>query len=153
MTEERRMDYTRRITQANRSMIVVLTFEMALDYLEDVRLARSDPERDAAIRRVKRCVSQLHGALNYEYELSFVLMRLYNYVTECMNTALFRRDNTCLEEPEKILKKLHDAFAEAAKSDNSGAVMQNAEAVYTGLTYGPAGMNTNFDNSGRGFKA
>ncbi|MCR4909070.1 MAG: flagellar protein FliS [Lachnospiraceae bacterium] len=153
MTEERKQDYTRRITQASRGMIVVLTFEMALDYLTDVRQAKTEQERNAAIRRVKRCVSALHDALNYEYELSFVLMRLYNYVNECMDKALFRRDDAWLEEPEKIMSRLHSAFEEAVKSDDSEAVMQNAEAVYTGLTYGPEGMNTSFDNAGRGFRA
>ncbi len=153
MTEERKQEYTRKITQANRTGIIVLTYEMALDYIHDAREAENSQERTAAIRRAKRCVSQLHAVLNYDYELSFVLMRLYNYVNECLGKAQMKQDDAFFEEPEKILRKLHDAFAEAAKSDDSEAMMKNAEEVYSGLTYGPGGMNTSLNNASRGFRA
>ena len=152
MTEELKKEYTRRITQANRSQITVLTFEMALEYIKDAENAASDAEFDIAVKRSKKCVEQLLLALDYKYGLSFTLMRIYNYVLLIYTKALSRRQFSELKEARKILQGLHDSFEEAAKSDNSAPLMKNTEEVYTGLTYGKTGVNSSVADYNRGFR-
>lgn len=54
------------------------------------------------------------------------------------------------------MESLHSAFEEVAKQDTSGAVMQNTQQVYAGLTYGKGKLNEVFMNGNersRGFMA
>ena len=60
------------------------------------------------------------------------------------------------DEINKVMESLHSAFAEVAKQDTSGAVMQNTQQVYAGLTYGKGRLNEVFMNGNeqsRGFMA
>ncbi len=152
MTEELKKEFTRKITQANRSQITVLTFEMALSYLEDAKEAASGPDFDIAVKRSKRCVEHLLLALDYKYGLSFTLMRIYNYVLQIYTKALAHRDYSMLTEAIGILERLHDSFKEAAGSDTSAPLMRNTEEVYTGLTYGRNGVNSSVSDYNRGFR-
>ncbi|MCR5526722.1 MAG: flagellar protein FliS [Lachnospiraceae bacterium] len=153
MTPEKKQDYTRRISQANKTEISVITYEIALDYLADARGAKTNEEFEDGIKHSKRCVEQLRDALNMDYaEISLPLARLYNYVTLEFDKAVMKRDSSKLEECEMILTNLHDSFVEVAKQDESGAVMKNTEQVFSGLTYGPAGANEIVNQeSNRGF--
>lgn len=153
MTEELKKEYTRKITQANRSQITVLTYEMALDYINDAENAVSDTDFDMAVKRSKKCIEHLLLALDYKYGISVTLMRIYNYVLHLFMKALSHRDPSELSEAKKILEKLHSSFEEVAKSDTSAPLMKNTEEVYTGLTYGKNGVNSSVSDYNRGFRA
>ncbi|SFL35490.1 flagellar protein FliS [Lachnospiraceae bacterium KH1T2] len=155
MTPEKKQDYTRRITQANKTEISVITYEIALDYLNEAKEAASEEEFESSIKHSKRCVEQLRDALNMDYaEISLPLARLYNYVTLEFDKAVMKRDRSNLGECEMILNNLHDSFVEVAKQDVSDPVMKNTEQVFSGLTYGPEGANDMIDQEkSRGFMA
>ena len=56
----------------------------------------------------------------------------------------------------RIRQKLKDSFQEEAKEDLSGAVMENTQSVYAGLTYGKNSLNEvlmNDHEGSRGFMA
>ena len=142
MTPEMKQEYTRRITSANRTGIIVITYEIALGYLSDSRDAAkegNDGECRTQLRNASRCVEQLLSVLNFDYALSLYLMRIYNYVLECTRKVSYSMDISGLEEPEKILKKLKSSFEEVAKTDSSAPMMSGADEVYDGLTYNARG--------------
>ncbi|MBQ7464579.1 MAG: flagellar protein FliS [Lachnospiraceae bacterium] len=142
MTPELKQEYTRRITSANRTGIIVITYEIALGYLSDSReAAKKGNTADCRIqlRNASRCIEQLLSVLNFDYALSVYLMRIYNYVLECIRKVSYSMDVSGLDEPEKILKKLKSSFEEVAKTDNSAPVMSGADEVYDGLTYNARG--------------
>ena len=143
MNSEQKQDYTRRITQANRTGIIVITYEKALDYLREARDASSldDGGRECrlALKRASRCVEQLLSSLNYDYDISLYLFRLYNYVLEWIRRADYSLDMEHLAWPEKILHSLRESFEKAAQQDTSGPMMGGAEEVYDGLTYNAKG--------------
>ncbi len=142
MTPELKQEYTRRITSANRTGIIVITYEIALGYLSDSREAAKKGDIEGCrkeLNNASRCVEQLLAALNYDYALSVNLMRIYNYILECFRKVSYSRDLTGLDEPEKILKRLKDSFEEVAKTDTSGPMMNGADEVYDGLTYNARG--------------
>ncbi|MBO6148027.1 MAG: flagellar protein FliS [Lachnospiraceae bacterium] len=151
MTAEMKQEYTRKITQANRTGVVVLTYEIALDYIADAKKAASKEGFLDSVRHAKRCVEQLRDVLDFNYSLSFVLMQLYNYVTIEMDKASFRNDPGRLSQCEEILSELHKSFSEVALKDNSAPLMENTQPVYSGLTYGPGGANDSVGNANRGF--
>ena len=142
MTPELKQEYTRRITSANRTGIIVITYEIALGYLNDSREAAKTGSREDCrreLRNASRCVEQLLAALNYDYVISINLMRIYNYVLECIRKVSCSMDLSGLDEPEKILRRLHDSFEEVAKTDSSPPMMSVSDEVYDGLTYNAKG--------------
>ena len=139
MTDEKKKEFTLRISQANRTAMVALTYEMTMEYLSDARAASSIEEFEIAVKRAKRCVEQLRDVLNYDYNLSYHLMQIYNFVTIELDKAVYRRDPAEFEESEAILSKLREAFDNAAKQDDSPPLMKNAESVAVGVTYGRDG--------------
>lgn len=143
MTDEMKKEFTLKITQANRTRIVVLTYELALQYIEDARNAGDRIEFNSGVQHAKNCVEQLRGALDYSQDISLYLYRLYNYVTVLMDRAVIRHNAAVLSEAKVILQKLHDAFDQIASEDRSAPAMQNIETVYSGLTYGRNGVREN----------
>lgn len=137
-----KQEYTRRITSANRTGIIVITYEIALGYLNDSRVAAKEGKKEDCrreLRNASRCIEQLLAALNYDYIISLNLMRIYNYVLECIRRVSYSMDVSGLDEPESILQRLKSSFEEVAKTDTSPAMMSGADEVYDGLTYNAKG--------------
>ncbi len=154
MTDERKQEYTRRIAQANRTEVVVITYEIALDYLADARAAADNDSFDESVRKAKKCVEQLRDALDMNYaNISVPLANLYNYVTLQMDKAVMKEDQNYLDDCEMVLKSMHETFQEVAKQDTSDPMMANSEMVYSGLTYGKNGANENLSGVNRGMMA
>ena len=65
-----------------------------------------------------------------------------------------RKDAALLKEPEDMVRKLKDAYETISEQDDSGAVMENTQAVYAGLTYGRGALNESLADQGssRGFR-
>ncbi len=142
MKADQKQEYTLKITQANRTGIIVVVYEIALSYLQDAKeaLRQENPEAyRLELKHASKCIEHLLSALNYEYSISLNLFRLYNYILECIRKADYTLEAKELEEPEKILQTLHDAFKEAAKQDTSAPMMTGAHEVYDGLTYNAKG--------------
>ncbi len=151
MTDEMKQEFTRRITSANRSEMVVITYEIALEYLNEADEAGSGEPFYEAVKHAKRCVEQLRSVLDYNYEISHTLMRLYNFIAEELDRAVMRNDPSCYAESRKILTELHEAWSEVSNQDESDQLMNNSEKVYAGLTYGPEGANEATSDPSRGF--
>ena len=152
MTQEMKQDFTIRISAANKTGIVVLTYEIALEYLEEAKEAIEQEEFNTSIRRAKRCIEELRDALDFRYSIAFNLLRLYNYILKELDLGVLRYDKSHITICETIVTSLHDAFQKIEAMDESGALMQNTETVYSGLTYGKNGVNENIEGSNRGFK-
>ena len=155
MTDEKKQDFTRRITQANRTAMVALTYEMTMEYLSDARNAETEEDFAVSVKKAKRCVEQLRDVLNYDYDLSWRLMQIYNFITLEFDRAVYRRNAAEFEESEAILAKMRAAFDEASREDNSPPLMRNAESVTVGMTYGRNGGAADMITAGeigRGFR-
>ena len=79
---------------------------------------------------------------------------VYAYQELCQGVAL--RQSECFDHAVNIIKKLLPAFQKVADQDHSQAVMQNAQPIYAGLTYGRTSLNENIGvdvSVNRGFQA
>lgn len=152
MKDELKQQFALRITQANKTELVVILYEMFLTYLEDAKddLHHGDTKTYRLnLQRARGCLKELMGSLHYEYEPAPTLLKLYIYVSGLLVTADLHNEEKDLDEAAGIMKKLHDAYAAISKEDTSGPVMGNTQTVYAGLTYSKSDLSVNLEEGNR----
>ena len=159
MTQEAKSAFTKRISQANKSEIIVSLYEILFTYLGDAGKALSG-EKDyrtanEALRHASMVLEHLKNALNFKYEISYQLFPIYVFGQEEIAKAMYSGDAGRVRTTERILRPLQDAFIEVAKQDTTESVMQNTEKLVAGYTYGRSDINETMAdyNSSRGFFA
>ena len=155
MTKESKQEYTLRISNANRSELVVIVYEMLLDYIEEsidhLEKQEFDPFHES-IRKAVNCIRELSESINYEADTAGNLLSLNVYCIKELSAADIHRDRDRIDAVLKIMRKLYEASKEAAKTDASSPVMNNSQSVYAGLTYGKESLTVNLnDTQNRGF--
>lgn len=157
MTKELKQQYTLKITQANKTQLTVILYEMLLIYLEEAVSAHKEQDRAGfrdGIRRARGCLKELMMSLHFEYEPAANLWQLYLYANKELARADMRNSTEELSHVTMIMKKLHDAYEKISVHDASAPVMANAQTVYAGLTYGKNSLTENLADQGseRGFR-
>ncbi len=158
MNNEDRKGYTNRVVQANKSELIVILYDIVLQDLREAResLAIADIEEfQKSCDHSCKAVNELIVSLDFRYEISNDLFRLYRYVNENVTKAKTTRQESLLINGYKTMEKLRLAFVEVATQDKSEPVMKNTEQVYAGLTYSKGNLNESLldTSSNRGFKA
>lgn len=157
MTKERKQEFTRRITQANRSGLVLIKFEMLFDYFDDICRAfaeKNEQEVKNGVRHADAVLKSFQETLDFQYGMSAQLFSLYDFHRRQLAKVFIRNSLEDLEQSRNMLQKTYEAFREAAKQDKSGPLMRNAQQVYAGYTYGRHDLNESYDTgSSRGFLA
>lgn len=159
MNKETIQSFTARITQASRSELVVIMYEMTLAKIEEAIKSYHDNDIssfDKALKSAQKYVNELIVALDYRYKLSYDLLSLYLYTNKHIITAIVKQNPLTLQNAKAILKRLLAGFEEISRSDTSGPMMRNTQQLYAGLTYGKGTLNETFidpRNNNRGFIA
>ncbi len=157
MKNEQIVDFNRRISQANRSQLVVIMYEIFFAYLADAKEAEgwNYEVYKTSIQGAEATVDRLMKTLDFSYEVSKELYALYQYVMRQLAKALYKNGMEEVEPAKAVMEKLYSAFVEVAKTDTSEVLMQNAQKVVAGMTYGKGSLVENYmDTSvGRGFLA
>ncbi len=157
MKDDKKQEYTRRISQANSTDMVVVIYDITLDHIDEVSEAITGGDVDGfrnGIIRIRRCINELIGSLNYDYTPAGDLLQLYVYCSRRLVTVQTQKDTEALREIRSILSRLRDAYAQIADTNKSGPVMSNSESVYAGLTYGRGTLNEDVVSTpNRGFLA
>ncbi len=156
MDKEKMQEYTLRITQSNRTQLVVVIYDIILSYIEDAKSCHQSSDWDGfeeAVKKASDFVKELVGALDFQYEISKQLFSLYLYANKCLNLARSRRDVEEFKGVEVVIKGLKQSFEIIAETDTSGPVMKNTQTVYEGFTYGKNSKSQVFQNEeeNRGF--
>ncbi len=156
MTKELKQEYTLRITQANKTQLITILYEMTLLYIDEAKEALAAGERDDfknAIRRIQGCMCELMDSLHLEYEVAQNLLQIYLFVNrEVAKTALYNTSEN-LEHIRPVVEKLLAAYKQIEGQDETGPVMGNTQTVYAGLTYGREELMENITDpaANRGF--
>ncbi|MCR5785474.1 MAG: flagellar protein FliS [Eubacterium sp.] len=155
MQKEMIRDFTLKISQSNKSELIVVMFEIMNVYFEDAKKAASYDDFKENIRNAQAVIYDLRKSLDRKYEISAGLYSLYSYWYKELELMVVKNDKKNLDAVAKMSLKIKEAFKEAAKADMSKPVMSNTEKVYAGLTYGKGELaeTTDITNSGRGFFA
>ena len=146
MEKEQILDFTRRISQSNRSGLTVINYEIIFAYLDDAKKAYQEEkweEFKVALRKAQNSIGELMQTLNFSYEISKNLYQIYE------------RSLTEIENAEKMLRKLYQSFCKVAETDSSAPMMKNTQQVYAGYTYGKGDLVENCQelDKSRGFFA
>ncbi|MCR5255893.1 MAG: flagellar protein FliS [Acetatifactor sp.] len=143
MTNEKKHDFTLRISQANSTELVVILYEMLLCYLEDAVVASHDDDLGyhESVRKARGCLNELIASTHVEYEPGTRIMQLYMFCLKRLAKADVTKDVTYLGDIRNVIQPLHDAYAELAVLNTKGPVMDNTQTIYAGLTYGRNIMN------------
>lgn len=157
MTTELKQEYTLRITQANKTQLITILYEMVLLYIDEAENALDDGNKmefRSAIRKIRGCMNELTASLNFEYELAQNFLQLYLYVNRELVKASSHYEKENLEHVRLVIEQLHKAYEQIQNQDTSGPVMGNTQTVYAGLTYGRNTLTENLADSGanRGFR-
>lgn len=156
MTKDTIQKYTRRISSANKSEIIVCVYEIGEIYMEDAIESHQNNDMDGFImncNKAVRCINDLLDALDYSYELAFPLMRIYQFMIKELSLAGPKNDCVTVKKIQALFTKMKISFEEIAKSDSSEAMMSNTQSVYAGLTYGKNSLNESLSGDiNRGFK-
>ena len=133
MTTDLKQEYTLRISQANKTQLITILYEMVLLYIDEAKDALTRDERmeyKGAIRKIRGCMNELTASLNFDYELAHNLLQLYLYVNRELVKASTHYD-----------------------AENLDAMNINTQTVYAGLTYGRNHLTENVAGSdiNRGF--
>lgn len=157
MTKELKQEYTLKITQANKSELIVILYEMLLLYLEEAEQGHEKEDKAGfrdGIRKARGCLKELMASLHFEYEPARNLLQLYLYANRELVRAESRNSTENLLHVKSVITKLHDAYAEVSRHDTSGPIMGNTQMVYAGLTNGKNTLTESLSDQGssRGFR-
>lgn len=156
MKKEQIQDFTRRISQANRSELTLVTYDMFFAYTNEAKAAFAEDDWQAcreAIRGAIRCVQELLDTLDFSYDLAQELYPLYRYSRDSLSETMYKKRLDGLDHAELVMGKLRAAFAEVARQDDSQPLMSNAQQVYAGYTYGKGDVVESYQtpDQSRGF--
>lgn len=149
MTKEMKQEFTLRITQANKTQLITILYEMVLLYVEDAKKAlelEDKQEFRTSIRRIRGCMNELTASLNYEYEIAQNLLQLYLYINRELVQASIHYDKERLDHIQLVIEKLQKAYRQIESLDTTGPVMNNTQTIYAGLTYGRNTLTENLAN-------
>lgn len=148
MTKECKQQFILRITQANATQLIVILYEMLLQYLSDGENATEDGPFLEAVHRARGCINELLNSLHREYSPARELSALYLYCIRRLAICEARKDKALLEEVRRVIAPLCDAYRQLQEQNTSGPVMNNSQTVYAGLTYGRNSLTENMTDQG-----
>ena len=156
MTNQEINVFSRKISQATKSQLVVIMYEIAIKYIDDGVAALENNDIDnyrLNLKRSKAVINELTSVLDMTHEISYELRRLYVFMTGVLVKADIRKETEELLRVKEMLNKLANSFKEVSKEDGSGPIMENTQTVYAGLTYSKDSLNENmYSDVNRGYK-
>ena len=156
MTSQEINDYGVKISQANKTELIVIMYEMAIKYIDDgLECLKNNnvEEYRLNLKRSKAVINELTSVLDMSYVISFELRSLYVFMNNVLVRADIRVETEELKRVREMLVKLSKSFKKVSASDDSGPVMENTQQLYAGLTYSKTSLNVDMYNDvNRGFK-
>ena len=145
--------YEEKIQNATPMGLVIITYEMLLEMLDEAQKAISNNAHDdasAAIVQAQKILRTLTTGLNMDIELSKELLDLYLYLSsvliECQikSYRVSQTDvvSTQLAHAKDILNVLLTGIKEVP--DTGSPVVEGSQQIFAGMTYGKDGNMSEF---------
>ena len=144
MTPEKKQEFTLKISEANKTQMITIIYEMVMYYLDEAIESIGVGKKDDAVKSIMRaqnCIDELINSLNMDYELAKNLYQIYIFSKKELTVACATFSINRIWRVLKNFKNLHGAYEELEKEDTSGKLMGNTQKVYAGLTYGKHSLN------------
>ncbi|MCR5153733.1 MAG: flagellar protein FliS [Lachnospiraceae bacterium] len=159
MTKEQIQSYTLRVSQASKTEMIIILYDLVLDNIKTAKENLAAGEKEAYHKDLKetgKFLSELMKILDFSVPLSYNLMSLYMYSQRLLVRADVGEAPDKLADIEMVINKLKAGFEGIKDRDESGPMMTNVQQVYAGLTYGKGHLNEAYINASdynRGFNA
>lgn len=138
MTNELIKDFTYRVTQANKTEMIAVLYDIGVVYLKDSlsSLEKGDKEGfRTELTRARNTVRELIASVNTSVELGMNFLSLYIYCSGELTRAYMDYDSDPVYHVISIFERLGEAYHTVSVNDTSGPVMGNTEKIYSGFTY------------------
>lgn len=155
MKKELVKEFQRKISQATRSELVIIHYDMLLAQLAEVKEGletENDFLFEKAMTGAYKMLRELSGNLDFAYDISKELMSIYIYINKKLIDISLHLKVADVEETQKILGILREGWR-LAEFDDEDQVVSNSQKVYAGLTYHHGQLTELVDNGRRGVKA
>lgn len=139
MTKEEIKDFSYRISQCNKTELVVITYDIIINYLNSAKQCLNEnnmPDYHFNLKKAKQFVSDLSSNLDFKYKMSRDLLSLYLYVNRTLLSADIKKDVEMIDVCIRVIQELRQGFDKISGEDKRGPAMPKSEQVYVGLTYG-----------------
>ena len=149
MTREDIKTYSYRISQASKTDLVVITYDIAADYLKEAKENAESGDIEgmrSALNKVSRVIDSLISGLNLEYEIAGNLFQIYLQIKRTLVSVSVSADKDEITRIERLISMLRKSFYSIKDEDTSGPLMKNTEQVYQGLTYSNSGYGNESSN-------
>ena len=120
MKKEQLQEFAARVTQANRSELVVVIYEATLASIAEGKryLMENDVEKARTeIARARGMITELMSSLDLQYEISHYLRQLYIFAYHELCHGIAERAPELFDHASDIFEKLLPSFQEVAKQD------------------------------------
>ena len=158
MEKEKISEFTRRISQSNKSGLTLITYEILFAFLNEAEESYEKGEHEIFkqnVQKVSACLNRLMDTLDFRYEIAKEIFPNYRFCRDELTMAVVKNEVQGLKSIERILRNLYEAFLEASKEDHSQQQMLNSEKVVAGMTYQKNHLTENYviGEESRGFLA
>jgi flagellin-specific chaperone FliS len=148
--------YILRISQASPTGLVVISFELILEFLNESM--QGDFREN--IQKAKEGIEQLIQSLDFSVPLSHDFYDIYNYCYKLLCDVHFSSDKetacNTVKEVIELMEMLLIGWRDCAeKADTAETAEGGVPKVYTGLTYGKDGLANEYidEDKDRGYMA
>lgn len=144
------MNTVANIANASPVELLCITYEIFLDHIKEAISNTSN--RREQVAKAREVIAVLTENLDFSIPLSKQLFQTYVYVQKLLVSYNPQEDS--LKQAYQCMEKLYKGYKQIAESETSKMpVMQNAQNVYAGMTYGKGYLNeVVVEESNRGFK-
>lgn len=144
MTSEKKQEFTLRITNANKTQMITILYEILLCYTYDAMDLLGDGKKEeacAALSKAQSCLDELIRSVDRRLELGSNLLKIYLFSKKELTVAAATGSMNKIWRVQQNIKTLHKAYSELESYDTSAPMMDNIQTVYAGLTYGRSALN------------
>lgn len=139
MNNNKKQEFTLRISNANATEMIVILYDIMLEYIEEAEQRKEEADEfmyKDSIRKIRACLNELISSLHMEYELAGNILQLYFFCLRRLVHAESKKDTTALSDIQKVIEQLENAYAQISPQNTDQPIMKNTQSVYAGLTYG-----------------
>jgi len=139
MTKDKIQDFTYRITNANKTEMIVILYDIGLTYLKDAVKDIDNADFSGMRTEIGRCrntLRELMNSVDTHTDIGHNIMKLYIFCSGELTKAFMDYDKNALNHVINVFTKLREAYVKVSEQDKSEAIMEHTENVFSGFTYG-----------------
>lgn len=159
MIKKEKINWSARIVNATPAQLVLIIYELIFEAIDNAEQQLKDNDMigyEKTMERARKLVMELSHDLNLETSLEYDFLSLYLFINKLFIKSYFKKSAEPLHNARNILQKLYLGLEEAEKMlpKEEAPIIQNAQQLYAGLTYGRGILNESMiQDKNRGFKA